>query len=234
MAATWRLLDAFSLDDLPSFSRTVLTSSPVLVLPRREGAPLQAGSSFRASFYSHSNAAAPVHLVRSAERAQLRQPTELSMSGVDETELPEPLQTLMRLHKRTMLDLFKEWEAAGDGVSAATFADGVYAVSGTRLSEDDLLTTLQCVDPVRGDEVLLGEQWKARKLDCKRLRRKLQNCESRAASRYIRESCGKSPEKKKMGARLRKISADDGAPPLDQLKAILRSEHGRVMDVFRA
>ena len=42
----WESLDTFSLDDLPMFTRTVLTSSPVLVLPGREGAPT--GSLLRA------------------------------------------------------------------------------------------------------------------------------------------------------------------------------------------
>lgn len=183
---TWRMLDTFSLDDLPMFSRTVLTSSPVLVLPNRDGAPLEAGSSFRGSFMSSSNRQPPVSLVRQSS-------STTSAVAVAE-EFPPILQLLVRLHKREAFNLFRKWEADGlIAVPIEVFAEGVRKISGERLSDDDLLTVLKIIEPVRGDEVLVGERWRSRTLDCKRLWRKLSGSAARAASRYIRES--NSPER---------------------------------------
>ena len=183
---TWETLDAFSLDEVPLFSRTVLTSSPVLVLPNREGAQLDHSSSFRGSFMSHTNAAPPVTLVR--------QPSSDGVSG--QTDLPAVLQSFVRLHKRAVFSLFKKWDGEGRAaVALDTFAEGVRAISGEKLTDDDLLTVLHCIDPVRGDEVLEGEHWRSRTLDTKRLWRKLQSAAARQASQYIQETskAGGSP-----------------------------------------
>ncbi len=178
---TWRMLDSFSLDDLPMFSRTVLTSSPVLVLPNRDGALSEPGGSFRGSFVSSCNANPPVSLIRHSSS---------TASAVGDIEdFPPSLQLLARLHKREAFNLFRKWEAEGrTAVPIDVFAEGVRAVSGERLSDDDLLTVLKIVDPVRGDEMLVGERWRSRTLDCKRLWRKLTSSAAKAASRYIRES----------------------------------------------
>ena len=61
---TWSMLDSFSLDQLPQFTRTVLNSSPVLVLPNREGALYEPGGSYRGSFATSSTANPPATLIR--------------------------------------------------------------------------------------------------------------------------------------------------------------------------
>ena len=183
-AAPWRVLDKFSLDDLPMFTRTVLTSSPVLVLPTRGGAPFEAGCSFRGSFVSSSNANPPVSLVRQHS----------SSTAVAAEELPLALQLLLRLHKRDCYNLFQKWESAGMvAVPLDVFAEGVRAISGERLSDADLLKVLTIVEPLRGDDVLVGERWRTRTLDRKRLWRKLHSSAARAASQYIRQSTAASP-----------------------------------------
>jgi hypothetical protein len=187
MASTWDLLDSFSVDDLPMFSRTVLTSSPVLVLPDRKNVsqPLkgEARASFRNSFESGNFGDVFGSANPEPAASLVRQPAE----STDAEELPEILQELVRLQKRNIFQLFRDWEEAGNAsVPLRVFAQGIQSVTGTRLSDDDLLTVLQCADPVRGDEMLVGERWRSRKVDCTRLYRKMQNYAARASSRYIR------------------------------------------------
>lgn len=180
-APTWRMLDAFSLDEVPLFSRTVLTSSPVLVLPHRDGTPIEAGSSFRGSFVSSSNANPPVSLVR--------QSSSFGSTTSEAEEFPLVLQLLVRLHKREAFNMFKTWESNGvTAVPLDAFAEAVRNISGERLTDDELLSVLKIIEPVRGDEVLVGEYWRSRTLDCKRLWRKLSSIASRASSQYIRDS----------------------------------------------
>ena len=182
---TWQVLDAFSLDDLPMFSRTVLTSSPVLVLPGRE---TPGPVSFRESFMSSTNPASPPPpLVRNSSSV-------VSSEGRGTADdLPVHLQHFIRLHKRAASQLFQLWEEQGKSVvSVDDFARGVKTISGEKLSDDDLLTLLHIVDPMRGDEVHMGEQWRARMLDCKRLWRMLVKSASKASSQYIRKSSSRT------------------------------------------
>jgi len=183
---TWSMLDSFSLDQLPQFTRTVLNSSPVLVLPNREGALYEPGGSYRGSFATSSTANPPATLIRHSTSM-----TTASVADLD--EFPPSLQLLVRLHKRKAFDLFRKWEAEGrTAVSVNVFAEGVRAITSEQLSDDDLLTVLKIVDHMRGDEMLVGERWRSRTLDCKRLWRKLANCAAKQASGYIRESSSPS------------------------------------------
>ena len=183
---TWSMLDGFSLDQLPHFTRTVLNSSPVLVLPNREGALYEPGGSYRGSFATSSTANPPATLIRHSTSM-----TTASVADLD--EFPPSLQLLVRLHKRKAFDLFRKWEAEGRAaVSVNVFAEGVRAITSEQLSDDDLLTVLKIVDHMRGDEMLVGERWRSRTLDCKRLWRKLANCAAKQASGYIRESSSPS------------------------------------------
>ena len=221
-ADAWAVLESFSLDELPKFSRTVLTSSPVVVLPAREGAPLEAGASFRASFVSSTNAAVPVSLVR--------EPSTVSAAGdaAAAPELPESIQLFMRLHKRAVHDMFVKWESQGiASVSLDAFADCVRAIGGTAPTDDELLTTLQCIDPVRGDEMLVGERWRSRMINCKRLWRKLHNCEARASSRYIRESSASGASRRRSRASSGEIGIANRQPTAsngEKVKELLASK----------
>jgi hypothetical protein len=170
-------LNAFSIDELPAFTRTVLTSSPVLKVMKLS-----------------SNAPAPLPHVAVGTSASVQPVPALvrqgsSMADVDSPELPMALAPLLRLHKRAVHSLFHRWEANGlRTVPLEAFAQGVHEICGIHLSDDDLLATLQSVEPVRADQVIADPRWRSRPLDCPRLWRRLQSSAARLASQYIKES----------------------------------------------
>ena len=171
-------LSSFSIDDLPYFSRTVLASSPILLVLHIESGnavplgslPAYPGATPTASRHSSSRAAG-------------------ASNADDEPELPEILQKLLRVHKRATYNLFLRWEQNGQReVPLNSLAEGVRLITGTRLSDDDLLSVLQCVEPVRGDEVSLDPNWRKRPIDCNRLWRRLQRSAARLASKYLKQT----------------------------------------------
>ena len=113
------------------------------------------------------------------------------MSAPD--ELPQILQMLVRLHKREVFNLFRRWEMDGlELIPMDVFAENVETITDSKLSDADLLALLNVVEPVRGDEMLVGERWQSRPLECKRLWRILSTYAGQASSRYIRESISAS------------------------------------------
>lgn len=179
------LLNDFNVDDVPRYSRTVLSSSPVLLVMHLEGGDT-----------------VPLPHVAVGANASAKMPSLVKTSAMGDKvkdelrELPECLTTLLRLHKRAAFNLFQRWEKSGQKkVALDAFAEGARAITGIPLTDADLLAVLQCVEPVRGEQVLADGQWRSTPLDCSRLYRKLQNSQSRLAHNYIKSSVAPTTSK---------------------------------------
>ena len=183
------LLDDFNVDDVPRYSRTVLTSSPVLLVMHLESGdtvPLP-----HVAVGAEANSTVPT-LVRKTTTVGAKVGDEIKKMP----ELPECLTTLLRLHKRAAFNLFQRWEKSGQKkVPLDAFAEGVRDIIGIELTDADLLAVLQCVEPVRGEQVIADGRWRSRPLDCSRLYRKLQNSQSRLAHKYIKSSIAPTSSK---------------------------------------
>lgn len=186
------LLGSFMVDDLPYFSRTVLTSSPVLLTLHLEGGdavPLPHVA------VGTSGTLPPQPLTRRTSAGSSRSIIANSVGdagAVDAPELPVALQQLLRQHKRAAHSLFHRWEEKGQReVSLRAFAEGVRQITGTKLTDEDLHAVMQVAEPVRG-EVMTGadEDWRSRPIDCNRLWRRLQSSAARLASEYIHNAHG--------------------------------------------
>ena len=194
------ILSSFTVDDLPYFSRTVFTSSPVLLtLHLESGDAVPLPHVAVGTHAGHSAAATPSCVIR---RNSFPEGTNVAGAGGsgggaawDESlELPESLQQLLRLHKRAAYSLFYRWEQSGQReVPLNAFAEGVKHITGERLSDEDLLSVVLCVEPVRREDVLADPDWRTRPLDCNRLSRRLQSCAARLASNYIHQVHGAKP-----------------------------------------
>lgn len=155
------VLESFSIDECPFFSRTVLTSSPVLLalhLASGDTVPLP-----HVAVGTSCGSPPSTCLVRRTSATSVA-------AAMDFCELPEALHQLLRLHKRAAYSLFRRWEDKGMRmVPLDAFASGVHEICGIRLTDDDMLTILQCVEPVRGEDVTLDPHWRSRLLDSHRL-----------------------------------------------------------------
>ena len=178
-------LATFSVDYLPSFSRTILTSSTVLgKLQSADGPVPMARGPHPAVGLSPGTLPTPAPV-----RVHLKPgPAILGDDKEDHDELPEVLQQLLRQHKRAAYSLFLRWERSGQReVPLEAFAEGVRSITGAPLSDHDLLAVLHCVEPLHREDISGDAQWRSRPLDCSRLWRRLQSSAARAASRYIHE-----------------------------------------------
>ena len=180
-----RLLAGVSVDDMPHFSKTLLTSSPVLLVLHLES----------------GNAVPLPHVEVGMSDASVPPPTSMvrttSKSDVDiAIELPESLQELMREHKRAAHSLFLRWEQSGQReIPLRAFAEGVHQITRAQLSDEDLVIVLQCAEPVLGNDIAGDDQWRSRMLDANRLWRCLQNSAARLASQYIKHAQGQGKSK---------------------------------------
>lgn len=170
------ILKDFNMDECPTFSRTVLTASPLLQylhLESGEARPLP-------------NPA--LGLLRlSPSKAQIRR-TSFSSENT-ELELPKALQPLLQQHKRAVWTLFSRWERSGHKtIPVLGFAEGVQEITGVGLSDEDLLQTIMSIEPVSREDLLADASWRSHRLDCARLYRKLQSSQKRLASQYIAQS----------------------------------------------
>ena len=167
----------FCIDDCPAFTRTILTSSPLLHF-----------------MHLSSGEATPLpHVAIGVDRVSSAVPRVRKSLGADgeggEPELPDALKPLMQQHKRALWSLFNRWEKSGhQSVPVLGFAQGVQEITGASLSDEDLLTLIQCVEPVSRDDLLADAEWRLRSLDCNRLYRRLLTSSKRLASQYIKKS----------------------------------------------
>ena len=172
------MLSSFDVRDLPHFSRTIFTASPLLstlALETGDKPPLP-----HPALGIPDTLSPAISMVRSSGGA----PFEF---GGDGETLPAVLLPLLRLHKRAAYMLFEQWEQQDGGlVSVQHFSDGIHSVMGVRLSDDDLLRVLQCAEPIRGEDVLADTDWPSRLLDSRRVFRRLQTHAARLASHYIK------------------------------------------------
>ena len=174
-------LSGFCIDDCPAFTRTILTSSPLLHF-----------------MHLSSGEATPLpHVAIGVDRVPSAIPrVRRSLGGGGEggeLELPNALKPLMQQHKRALWSLFNRWEKSGhQSVPVLGFAEGVQEITGVGLSDEDLLTLVQCVEPVSRDDLLSDPDWRLRSLDCSRLYRRLLNSSKRLASQYIKKSASEA------------------------------------------
>lgn len=186
------LLASFQVDALPHFSKTVLTSSPVLLTLHLEGGdavPLPHVAVGTTHGAGAGSGCAPSSMIRRASSASVVAATGSAGDAAavgDETDLPDALQHLLRQHKRAAYNLFLRWEHTGQReVPLNAFAEGVRQITGSKLTDADLVAILQCVDPVLGDDVVSDDRWRSRPIDCHRLWRRLQSSASRLASKCV-------------------------------------------------
>jgi hypothetical protein len=184
-------LATFSIDEIPLFSRTVLTSSPVLLALHLESGDAVPLPHVAVGTCAGNSPPSTTLVRRTGAAANAAAANAAAQSGGDGPDLPEPLQLLLRTHKRAAYNLFLRWEQSGQrAVPLDAFADGVRQITGTPLSDEDMLAVLQCVEPMCGDAVaiLVDHSWRSRPVDCHRLWRRLQSSAARLASRYIKQA----------------------------------------------
>jgi hypothetical protein len=174
-------LGGFCIDDCPAFTRTILTSSPLLHF-----------------MHLSSGEATPLpHVAIGVDRVSSAIPrVRTSLGGAGEggeLELPDALKPLMQQHKRALWSLFDRWEKSGHkSVPVLGFAEGVQEITGVGLSDEDMLTLVQCVEPVSRDDLIADPDWRLRSLDCNRLYRRLLTSSKRLASQYIKKSASEA------------------------------------------
>ena len=170
-------LEDFTVHDVPHFSRTILTASPILSALSLESGERPPLPHPRLGVTSTSPATS---MVRSTNGA--------ASDAEAEVVLPSALQTLLRLHKRAAYKMFERWERTDSHmVSLQQFADGIYELTSLRLTEGDMLAVLQCAEPMRGEDVLSEPFWADRPIDSRRIFRECQKHAARLASEYIKQ-----------------------------------------------
>jgi len=173
------ILDSFSVDQVPAFSRTVLISSPVLLtlhLESGDAVPLPHVAVGTSSLASGNSSVKP-SLVRTCTGSMTH----------ESTPLPKSLHSLLRDHKRAAFDLFRRWEDNGKRtVPLGVLAEGVRHLCNVELSNEELMQVLKAVEPTQGGATP-DAKFRSRLIDTQRLWRRLQAASSRLAHQYIQE-----------------------------------------------
>lgn len=176
-------LNGFNVEDVPIFSRTILVSSPVLLVLHLESGRAVPIVNLPPSSVGTSGLSTKPSLIRSGSSVVQEEASQ---------SLPEALQYLLPDYKRAMFDMFRRWEEKGNrSVRLDVFAEGVRRICGISLSDEDLFAVLRVAEPRQGDEMIPdgdGDEWRARLVDTSRLWRSLRMASARIKSKYIEEN----------------------------------------------